>query len=206
MKSETKTSAAPKEQSTRDRLLEVGAQAISDTSFNSCGLSEILRRAGVPKGSFYHYFESKEDFGIALIERESAEYVECMRPLVEDHERSPLERLREVFESGRQECIKNGPARRCLIPKLALETAQLSESVHAAVKKAYDRWSGQLAQIIREAQARGEIAPRHDADHLAAVLVMLWEGATIRMQIDRSLQPLDDCLAFVFDSLLRERS
>ena len=206
MKAETNPPTETKEPSTRDRLLEVGAQAISDTSFNSCGLSEILRRAGVPKGSFYHYFESKEDFGIALIERESAEYVECMRPLVEDHTRSPLERLRAVFESGRQECIKNGPARRCLIPKLALETAQLSESVHAAVKKAYDRWSGQLAQIIREAQARGEIAPRHDADHLAAVLVMLWEGATIRMQIDRSLQPLDDCLAFVFDSLLRERS
>jgi TetR/AcrR family transcriptional repressor of nem operon len=101
MKAETKTATAAKEQSTRDRLLEVGAQAISDTSFNSCGLSEILRRAGVPKGSFYHYFASKEDFGIALIERESAEYVECMRPLVEDHARSPLERLRAVFESGR---------------------------------------------------------------------------------------------------------
>lgn len=204
MQAESNPPPETKEPSTRDRLLEVGAQAFSDLSFNSCGLSEILRRAGVPKGSFYHYFESKEDFGIALIERESAEYVECMRPLVEDHARSPIERLRAVFEMGREECIKNGPARRCLIPKLALETAQLSESVHAAVKRAYERWSGQLAAIIREAQARGEIARRHDADHLAGVLVMLWEGATIRMQIDRSLQPLNDCLAFVFDSLLRE--
>ncbi|MBL8858231.1 MAG: TetR family transcriptional regulator C-terminal domain-containing protein [Planctomycetes bacterium] len=193
-----------KDTGTRDRLLEVGAQAIAEGSFNSCGLAEILRRAGVPKGSFYHYFQSKEDFGVAMIERESAEYVECMRPLVEDHARSPLERLRAVFETGREECIKNGAARRCLIPKLALETSQLSESVHTAVKKAYDQWSAQLAQIIREAQARNEISRTHDADRLANLLVMLWEGATIRMQIDRSLQPVDDFLAFVFDSLLRE--
>jgi TetR/AcrR family transcriptional repressor of nem operon len=204
MADETASKSETKETSTRERLLEVGAQAISDLSFNSCGLSEILRRAGVPKGSFYHYFASKEDFGVALIERESAEYVACMQPLVEDHARSPVERLRAVFEMGREECIRNGPARRCLIPKLALETAQLSEPVHAAVKKAYDQWSAQLVQIIREGQSRGEIGRRHDPDYLASVLVMLWEGATIRMQIDRSLRPLDDFLAFVFDSLLRE--
>lgn len=204
MKAESSSKPETKEPSTRDRLLEVGAQAISDLSFNGCGLAEILRRAGVPKGSFYHYFESKEDFGVALIERESDEYVRCMRPLVEDHARSPIARLRAVFETGREECIRNGPARRCLIPKLALETARLSEPVHAAVKKAYDQWSAQLSQIIREGQARGEIGRHHDPDHLASVLVMLWEGATIRMQIDRSLRPLDDFLAFVFDSLLRE--
>ncbi|MDZ4772023.1 MAG: TetR family transcriptional regulator C-terminal domain-containing protein [Planctomycetota bacterium] len=202
MTPESRAKPETKEPSTRDRLLEVGAQAISDLSFNSCGLAEILRRAGVPKGSFYHYFESKEDFGVALIERESAEYVECMRPLVEDHARSPLERLRAVFEEGRRHCIEHGPARRCLIPKLALETAQLSEPVHAAVKQAYDHWSAQLVQIIREAQERREISRRHDPERLAGILVMLWEGATIRMQIDRSLQPLDDFLAFVFDSLL----
>lgn len=195
-----------KDSGTRERILEVGAQAIAGKSFNSCGLSEILRRAGVPKGSFYHYFGSKEDFGVALIEQESAAYVEMLRPIVGDRRRSPLERLRAVFELGREECQANGAARQCLIPKLALETAQLSEPVHAAVKCAYDQWSAILAQVIREAQSAGEIGRVHDPDRLAGVLVMLWEGATIRMQIDRSLQPVDDFLAFVFDSLLKDRS
>ena len=75
--------------------------------------------------------------------------------------------------------------------------------MHAAVKCAYDQWSALLARVIREAQAAGEIGRNHDPDRLADVLVMLWEGATIRMQIDRSLQPVDDFLAFVFDSLLQ---
>jgi TetR/AcrR family transcriptional repressor of nem operon len=191
---------------TREKILEVGAQAIADKSFNSCGLSEILRRAGVPKGSFYHYFGSKEDFGIALIEKASAEYVELLRPIIGDRRRSPLQRLRAVFELSREECMAKGAARQCLIPKLALETSQLSEPVHAAVKCAYEQWSALLARVVREAQAAGEIGRKHDPDRLANVLVMLWEGATIRMQIDRSLQPVDDFLAFVFDSLLADRS
>lgn len=198
--------AKTEELDTRERILEVGAQAIADKSFNSCGLAEILQRAGVPKGSFYHYFGSKEDFGIALIERSNQEYVELLRPILNDRRRSPLQRLRAVFELSREECLANGAARQCLIPKLALETAQLSAPLHAAVKCAYDQWSVVLARVIREAQAAGEIGTKHDADRLANILVMLWEGATIRMQIDRSLQPVDDFLSFVFDSLLNERS
>ncbi len=192
-----------KEMSTRDRILEVGAQAVAEKSFNSCGLAEILQRAGVPKGSFYHYFSSKEDFGVALIERSIEEYMELLRPIVSDRRRSPLARLRAVFDLSREECAANGAARECLIPKLALEASQLSEPVHAAVKCAYDQWSAVLARVIREAQAAGEVGKKHDPDRLADILVMLWEGATIRMQIDRSIRPVDDFLAFVFDSLLQ---
>lgn len=193
-----------KECSTRSRILEMGAQAIAEKSFNSCGLAEILQRAGVPKGSFYHHFGSKEDFGVALIEKEIEDYLELLRPLLSDRRRSPLQRLRAVFELSREQCLQHGAARQCLIPKLALETSQLSEPVHAAVKCAYDQWSALLARVIREAQAAGELSRTHDPDRLADVLVMLWEGATIRMQIDRSLQPVDDFMAFVFDSLLGE--
>ncbi len=200
------TNPTVKESGTREKLLEVGAQAIAEKSFNGCGLAEILSRAGVPKGSFYHYFGSKEDFGVAVIEMQIAQYMELLRPILSDRRRSPLARLRQVFEMSREECHANGAARQCLIPRLALETAQLSETVHAAVKCAYDQWSSVLAQVIREAQSSGEIGRSHDPDRLANVLVMLWEGATIRMQIDRSLQPVDDFLAFVFDSLLKERS
>src|SRR5215203_723285 len=156
--------------STRDKILEVGARAIADKSFNSCGLTEILRAACVPKGSFYHYFGSKEDFGVALIEKASAEYVELLQPIVSDRKRTPLQRLRTVFELSREECLANGAARQCLIPRLALETSQLSAPVHAAVKCAYDQWSALLARVIREAQAAGEIGPSHDPQRLANVL------------------------------------
>jgi TetR/AcrR family transcriptional regulator, transcriptional repressor for nem operon len=188
---------------TRERILEAGAQAIGTKSFEGCGLAEILDLAGVPKGSFYHYFGSKEDFGIALIEKAAEEFLELLRPIVGDRRRSPVKRLRAIFEKGRDECAANGAARQCLIPKLAVETSQLSRPVRAAVKFAYDQWAALLARVIREAQEAGEIDRRQDPVRLANVLVMLWEGATIRMQIDRSLQPVEDFLVFVFHSLLR---
>jgi TetR/AcrR family transcriptional repressor of nem operon len=195
--------APSKETSAREKLLEAGAQVIAEKSFNGCGLAEILERAGVPKGSFYHYFESKEDFGVALIEQACADYTELLQPIVGDRRRPPLERLRAVFQFSREECLANGAACECVITKLAMESSRLSDSVQAALKYAYQQWSALLARVIREAQSAGEIGREHDPDRLADVLVTLWEGATIRMQVERSVKPIDDFLTFVFDSLFR---
>ena len=125
-----------------------------------------------------------------------------MRPLLSDRRLSPMQRLRTMFEQARADCAASGANAECLIPKLALETGSLSEPVHAAVKCAYQQWSAMLAQVIREGQNAHEIDRKHDADRLANVLIMLWEGAAIRMQIDRNIAALDDFQAFVFDTLL----
>ena len=193
---------AAKDADTKDRLLQAGAELFGKKGFNGTGLSEILARAGVPKGSFYHYFVSKEEFGVVLIERARDEYLAELRPVLGNRKMSPVKRLRTVFEHTRDECSAQGPTVECLIPKLALETGNLSEPVHAAVKSAYQLWSALLTQVIREGQAAGEIAATQDPERLANVLVMLWEGAAIRMQIERSIEPLNDFLTFVFDSLL----
>lgn len=191
----------PRDTDTRERLLAAGASLFSQKGFNGTGLNEVLQAAGVPKGSFYHYFGSKEEFGVALIERARDAHLAELRPLLSDRKMSPLTRLRTMFEQARTECAETGPTVECLICKLALECAVLSEPVHAAVKCAYQQWCAMLAQVIREGQAAGEIDRKHDADRLANVLVMLWEGAAIRMQIDRNITPLDDFQSFVFDTL-----
>jgi TetR/AcrR family transcriptional repressor of nem operon len=193
-------------QDTRALLLEVGAEAIAAKSFNSCGLTEILGRAGVPKGSFYHYFASKEDFGVALIEKDSADFLSELQPIADDHGRSPLARLRAVFEHCSASCALHGAARQCLIPKLALEAAQLSAPVHAAVCGAYDQWSALLTRLVREAQAAGEVDTAHAPEQLAEVLAMLWEGAMLRMQTYRHPGPIEAFFDFAFDSLLRRRA
>lgn len=192
----------PPDTDTRDRILQAGITLFGQKGFNGAGLNEVLSVADVPKGSFYHYFGSKEEFGVAVIERARDEHLDEMRPLLADRRLSPRARLAAIFEHAKAECAAKGPTVECIIPKLALETASLSEPVHAAVRCAYQQWSALLAQVIREGQALGEIDKKHDADRLANVLVMLWEGAAIRMQIDRSIAPLDDFQAFVFDTLL----
>jgi len=192
----------PRDTDTRDRLLAAGTTLFGKKGFNGCGLSEVLQVAGVPKGSFYHYFSSKEEFGVAVIERARDEHLDELKPVLADRRLTPVARLRTIFERARAECAETGPTVECIIPKLALETGSLSEPVHAAVKCAYQQWCALMAQVIREGQAAGEIDRKHDADRLANVLVMLWEGAAIRMQIDRNVSPLDDFQSFVFDTLL----
>lgn len=195
----------PRDNDTRERLLQAGAQLVLKQGFNGTGLSEVLHLAGVPKGSFYHYFGSKEEFGVALLEHTRDGYLADLKPILSDRKMSPLVRLRRIFEMASEECSGTGPNAECLIAKIALETASLSEPVHAAVRCCYQQWSALLAQVIREGQAVGEIDRKHDPDRLGNVLVMLWEGATMRMQIDRTTASLDDFLHFVFDTLFGQK-
>ena len=89
------------ETTTRDKIIASGTQAIIGKSYNAVGLNEILATAGVPKGSFYHFFKSKEDFGVAVVEHFATQAADHLRTMLRDASRSPLARLRHWFESSR---------------------------------------------------------------------------------------------------------
>lgn len=191
---------------TKERIIEAGSQAIAAKSFNGCGLKEILDAAAVPKGSFYHYFKSKEDFGVAVIEHSAEEHATFIRGVLNDRSISPLNRIHRLFKEMRDYYAEAGPSRECIIAKLALEVAQLSEPMRLAIKYAYDNWSALLARTLREAQAAGEICKELNAESLAELLVNAWEGVTIRMQIDKSVEPIDEFLNGFVTTILPCRS
>jgi TetR/AcrR family transcriptional repressor of nem operon len=190
---------------TRERIIEAGSSAISAKSFNGCGLKEILDAAQVPKGSFYHYFKSKEDFGVAVIEESADQHAQFIREQLSDRRLPPLERVRRVFQQMHDYYAEHGPMRECLIAKLALEVAQLSEPMRLAIKYAYDRWSGLLAMTLREAQAAGDFSSELDPERTADLLINTWEGTTMRMQIERNLKPLDEFMGDFMGRVLSKR-
>jgi TetR/AcrR family transcriptional repressor of nem operon len=188
---------------TRERILDASCQAIISKSFNGAGLNEILQNAGVPKGSFYHHFKSKEDLGIAVIEKSTAEHMERLKELLSDRSNSPLKRLRGLFAMGRERLLELGLNRECLVPKMALEIASLSEPIRAAIKCGIDQSRSMLARCIREAQAQREISEDHDPEALADFIQSSWEGVMIRTQIDRDIRPVDEFITYIFDRLLK---
>lgn len=95
------------ESTTRDKIIASGIQAIISKSYNAVGLNEILAAAGVPKGSFYHFFKSKEDFGVAVVEHFAARAAEHLRTVLRESSRSPLARLRYWFESSRDSLARH---------------------------------------------------------------------------------------------------
>lgn len=190
-------------ESTKDRIIDAGSSAIAAKSFNGCGLKEILECAEVPKGSFYHYFKSKEDLGVAVIEESAAEHAEFIREHLSNRQITPLQRVERMFAAMRDHYVENGPMRECVIAKLALEVAQLSEPMRLAIKYAYQNWSAQIARALTEAQAAGEVSESQDPQQLADFLVNAWEGCTLRMQIDKNTDALDQFMNRIRTTLPR---
>jgi len=175
---------------TREHILAVGEVLIHGRSFTALGLSELLAEAKVPKGSFYHYFKSKEDFGVALLARYFSAYRERVGDLLADSQPgNGRERLLAYF----QQWLDNHArceAQSCLAVKLAAEVSDLSEPMRVALDEGMLAIVQKLAACIRAGQADGSIKPQLPPDSTAYALYSLWLGAALMYKTQHSLQPL----------------
>lgn len=187
----------------REQLLEAGVAALHSKGFNGCGVQEITEAAGVPKGSFYNYFESKEAFSVAAMER-YWENGACRNLAVLSDESIPaLERLNRYFSARAAVHAAGSFERGCMIGNLAAEISNQSRLVRDRLAGLFASWTRVTANCIREAQKDGDITSEVDADVLASFLVNSWEGAVTRAKVERNSRPLDDFLEVVFSKLLR---
>lgn len=189
---------------TRKRLIEAGVRAMTLKSYHAVGLSEVLDAADVPKGSFYHHFKNKEDFGVAVIEHAIAECMEWLREQMSDTSLSPIERLYRLFLTAGNEVCDSEYRRDCLICKLILEVGSLSEPMRIALKRGLELWRAELATCLREAQTAGELSCQVEPECLAEYISNAWEGSMIRLQVDRDRHSLDGFLKLTFDCLLKQ--
>lgn len=181
-------------QDTRERILSTGEALILGRGFSAVGLSEILNQAAVPKGSFYHYFQSKEGFGVALLVRYFDAYEARLAALFQDQTHSARERLLAYFDGWRQLHAASDCHRSCLAVKLAAEVSDLSEPMREALHKGMTRIVEQLAGAVRACQADGTLSADANAEQLAQSLYAMWIGASLLAKVDRSLLPIE--LAF----------
>lgn len=183
-------------------MVEHGTQLMLRSGYAGTGLVELLQAAGVPKGSFYNHFGSKEAFGVELVERYYAEQDRLLASLLTQTDRRPLERLRSYFDLLLQRAVDASPqARGCLLGMLALEMAGSSEALRASVSDAFSRWQARVAELLRQAQLAGELAPDQDPQPLAAMLLEGWEGALMRARASRDLDSLRTSLDLAFSRL-----
>ncbi|WP_425398975.1 TetR/AcrR family transcriptional regulator [Aeoliella sp.] len=188
---------------TKQRIIEAAAHAMIEKSYNGVGLSEILNEAQVPKGSFYHFFKSKEHLGIAVVEKAAADKCHRLREHFSNRKLTPLARLRGVFEEVRTDVLEGNVRSECVLCKLALEQAALSDLMRVAIHSAFDQFKALTSQVLREAQAEGEIDANLDAETLSDFLTVSFHGAMIRVEIDNELRAVDNFLHYVFEVLLK---
>lgn len=187
---------------TREKLIKTGAKAMLAKSYNSVGIQEILTAVDVPKGSFYHFFSSKEDLGVSIVEYYGEQLGSLIRAKLSDANLTPRRRLIEYFMTVRSYYEAHGCGQGCLVGKLATEVANVHPRIRLSLKNEFDKWSKLFAACISEAQNIGEISPDHDPNALAEFIYTSWEGALIRMQVNHDLTSIDNFIKYIFDRVL----
>lgn len=182
-----------KTKDTRQHILNTGYELVVNKGFTAVGLSELLRAAGVPKGSFYHYFQSKEQFGEALIADYFANYIERVDTLFSDPGLNSKQKLIGYFSRWLE--IENGicNANKCLVVKLSAEVADLSESMRITLAVGTERIVDQLSQCIAEGARDGSIHTLNP-DGLARQLYQMWLGASLLNKLTHDCSNLKQSL------------
>ena len=172
-------------QTVRDRLLDAAVQTLHERGFNGCGVQEIVDAAGVPKGSFYSHFDSKEQLGAAALDR-YWEDRSCalLRGLSEDG-LAPVARLRRYFNGLSEALAERDYACGCLIGNLSAELSDQSRLVCDRLSSVFAGWTRAVQCCVRDGQRAGEIRADIDSAVLAGFLVSAWEGAVLRARVDK---------------------
>lgn len=181
---------------TRERILQAGATIMHRKGFQGTGLKEVLEAAGAPKGSFYHFFPSKEAFGLALIDHFEERLMDQVRPVLAEEGLSPLDRFRAFVARFRAFFDANGCALGCPIGNLAQEMSDLSPVFQERLQVSFDRQAAFFSRLVLAGQAAGEVDPGLEAEATAQFLLAGWQGALLRMKVTRELTPLDRFEAF----------
>jgi TetR/AcrR family transcriptional repressor of nem operon len=176
----------PSNPDVRRRLIESGLALIGKQGFAGSGVAEITASAGVPKGSFYQYFESKQAYAIELLDDYWRAIEDKHTKVLLDDRYAPLDRIAKHFHSIGQDHKQQKYALGCLIGNLGVEIAGAGEDAQSKLRQIIKRWASLLAGCLKQAQEAGDIDRKADVEELAAALIEAWEGAVMRSKIERS--------------------
>ncbi|MEW2382820.1 TetR family transcriptional regulator C-terminal domain-containing protein [Micromonospora sp. NPDC047707] len=185
--------------SMREEIVTAALDRFHARGYNAAGVKDITDAAGVPKGSFYNHFDSKEALAIVALERYGAG-----RRLADltDEAVPPVERLRRHFEFLRDEVVAYGYHRGCLYGNFGSEIADHSDAIRGAVRDSLDTWTTLIVATLTEAQRAGAVRTDLAPEVTAGFLVNAWEGTLIRARADRSTAAFDAFFTSVFELLL----
>lgn len=184
---------------TKERILDAAEDLMLAKSFHSVGLNEILSAVKVPKGSFYHYFDSKEQFGVELIRHYVSEATAFKRRmlLTEQLSDNPYERIVTFCNGAVARSAECSCQAGCLITKLCAEVATMSDDMRNEVARGMKDWCEIYTQLIEEGQRKGVIRTDLKPKIAGCVVHDVWLGAMQRMLVERNVAPLRNAASFV---------
>ena len=191
MNSATTTPAAD----VRSSILATGQRIMAGKGYSAVGLNEILTASGVPKGSFYHYFSSKDAFGVAMLESYFEHYLAEIDLTMRAPGLTMAERLMNYWGQWQTAQSFSDCQGRCLAVKLGAEVADLSEPMRLVLQRGIDGIVSRLSGAIEAGVAEGSLAVDGDPARVALQLYQSWLGASLMVKIVRNMAPFEIALA-----------
>jgi TetR/AcrR family transcriptional regulator, transcriptional repressor for nem operon len=178
------------EHATREVLLRAGVVALTEKGFAATGIDEVLKSVGVPKGSFYHFFASKQAFGAELIALYADYFVRKLDQFLLDESLAPLQRIDAFCEDAERGMARFGFRRGCLVGNLGQEMNALPEAFRTQLTDVLLDWQSRTERCLEAARVAGDIPKTTDCARLAAFFWIGWEGAVLRAKLERRAEPL----------------
>lgn len=189
---------------TRDHLISTGLRLLHTQGFHASGVQDIIQAAGVPKGTFYTHFESKEQFGAEVLGRFWEQRAARTSAILSDETKTPLDRLKTWLDGKIADREAGKSHAGCMIGNFSAELAVDSRLVRDRLASIFAAWTSLLATTVREAVDSGQVSTALPSDTVAAFLVDAFEGAVLRSKVDRDTTALRRLRDVVFSSILIE--
>jgi TetR/AcrR family transcriptional repressor of nem operon len=188
----------------RDDIISAGLRVMFRSGYNGSSVRDIVAEARVPQGSFTNHFRSKEGFAEAVLNHYFAYVQGLVREAMDDKSLTPRMRLRRYLDIITTKLEADHWTRGCLIGDLSLEASAQSEPLRQRLAAVYEEWRTPFAACIGEAQTAGEIANTFNPIDLAEFLLASWQGAMLRMKVERGPAPLERFKAIAFATVFKE--
>jgi TetR/AcrR family transcriptional repressor of nem operon len=174
---------------TREEIIRKGAELIHAQGFNATGLQQILQTAGIPKGSFYFYFKSKEDFGLEIIDYFNAIISGIFTRYLSDKTTPPLKRLEKLFDFYEAAFQKSGCSLGCPIGNLSLELADTSERLRVHLGGVIETRIKQIELCLQDAKRDKSLPASLNTADAARFIFHGFEGSILHMKVVKSIEP-----------------
>jgi len=186
---------------TRDQIFDAALKLLLERGFNASSVQDITVEAGVPKGSFYNHFASKEALAAEIVS-DYASRRSTLREILSDDSLPALERLRGYFTALNQRLVDRGFQHGCMIGNMTAELSEQSPVIREQLLRIYGNWSAALEYAIAAGQQDGSIANQLSPKTLAGFVLNAWEGATLRVRVERNPDAFNQFMDVIFNKVL----
>src|SRR5438477_774173 len=190
--------------SLRGKILRTGMRLMFRSGYQGASVRDICAAAGAPQGSFTNHFRSKEAFAKEVLDCYFDYLKGLMKQALNDETLTPRQRLKRYLNIITGKLERDGWMVGCLIGDLSLEASSHSSRLRKQLDGIFREWRAPFASCIATAQSAGELDPRFDATELAEFLLASWEGAILRMKVERRPAALERFKTIVFETVFKK--